>query len=194
LPAAPQTLREQVRKTYGEVARSPAGEHPFRVGRKVAERAGYPPELLSAVPNASVEAFAGVSCLPCFAEIPEGALVLDLGCGAGLDSLLVAARAGGVLGIDFSEDMVSRARGSAAAMGVTNVEFRLADAEAIPGATGSVDVALVNGIFNLNPARREIFSELARVVRTGGRVFAAELILRGPLPAEVRSSEADWFA
>ena len=56
------------------------------------------------------------------------------------------------------------------------------------------DVALVNGIFNLNPARREIFSELARVVRTGGRVFAAELILRGPLPAEVRSSEADWFA
>jgi ubiquinone/menaquinone biosynthesis C-methylase UbiE len=149
---------------------------------------------LSGVPAASVEAFAGVSCLPCFAEIPDGASALDLGCGAGLDSLLVAAKAGAVLGIDFSEEMVSRARHSATAMGLTNVEFRRGDAEAIPVATGSVDVALVNGIFNLNPSREEIFSELARVVRSGGLVFAAELVLRAPLPAEVRSSEADWFA
>lgn len=160
----------------------------------MAERAGYPPEWLSTVPGASVEAFAGVSCLPCFAEIPADAVVLDLGCGAGLDSLLLATRTGRVLGIDFSEEMVSRARRSAAAMGVAGVEFRQGDAEAIPAATGSVDVALVNGIFNLNPARREIFSELSRVVRSGGQVFAAELILKGPLPTEVVSSEADWFA
>jgi arsenite methyltransferase len=187
-------LRDQVRSTYSRVATSPAAEHPFRVGRKVAERAGYPQELLSTVATASVEAFAGVSCLPCFAEIPDGAFVLDLGCGAGLDSLLVAAKAGAVLGIDFSEEMLFRARGSAAAMGATNVQFRRGDAEAIPTATDSVDVALVNGIFNLNPAREKIFSELARVVRAGGLVFAAELVLRAPLPAHVRSSDADWFA
>jgi SAM-dependent methyltransferase len=192
--ADPGSLREQVRNTYSRVASSPTGEHPFRVGRKVAERAGYPAERLSGVPAASVEAFAGVSCLPCFTAIPDGARVLDVGCGAGLDSLLVAAKAGRVLGIDFSQDMLSRAQGAASAMRVTNVEFWLGDAEAIPAATGSFDVALVNGIFNLNQTRRKIFSELVRVVRTGGQVFAAELVLKGPLPADVRATEADWFA
>ena len=78
-------LREKVERTYTKVADDPHADHPFRVGRGVAELAGYPPEWLARVRAASVDAFAGISCLPCFAEIPAGAKVLDLGCGAGLD-------------------------------------------------------------------------------------------------------------
>jgi arsenite methyltransferase len=186
--------RERVRRAYGEIARAPHGRHPFSVGRRLAERAGYPEAQLSAVPAGSVEAFAGVSCLPCFVSIPARAAVLDLGCGAGLDALLMAPQAASVLGVDFSREMLTRARGSAEAMGLSNLEFRLGDAEAIPAATGSIDVALVNGIFNLNPARELIFSELSRVVRPGGQLFVAELILKGPPPAGGKPGDHDWFA
>jgi arsenite methyltransferase len=190
----PKVIREQVRKVYSEVATTPGAEHPFRVGRRLAELAGYPDKWLARIPSAAVDSFAGVSCLPCFAQIPNGAKVLDLGCGAGLDSLLVAPRAGSVVGIDFSESMLFRARSSGEVLGISNVEFREGDAERIPADTSSFDVALVNGIFNLNAARDEIFRELSRVVRPGGLVFAAELILKGPLPADVATSDADWFA
>jgi hypothetical protein len=78
-------LRELVREVYGQVAATPAAHHPFQVGRKVAELAGYPEEWLAGIPAASIDSFAGVSCLPCFAKVSSRARVLDLGCGAGLD-------------------------------------------------------------------------------------------------------------
>lgn len=187
-------LREKVRATYSDVAADPHGAHPFHVGRAVAERAGYTQEMLYSIPAPSVDAFAGVSCLPCFAKVPAGARVLDLGCGAGLDSLLIAPRAGGIVGIDFSAAMLVLARSSAETMGLANIEFREGDAESIPAETGSIDVGLVNGIFNLNPVRAAIFDELARVTRRGGVIFAAELVLKRPLPADVITSESDWFS
>jgi arsenite methyltransferase len=187
-------LREGVRKAYSRISRDPDGEHPLPVGRALAEGLGYPPEWLDSVPAASVEGFAGVSCVPRFAELTEASSVLDLGCGAGLDSLLLARRAASVLGVDFSPEMLARARGAAAAANAANVTLRQGDAEAIPAPDGSIDVAVVNGIFNLNPARAEIFRELARVVRPGGGVYAAELILAGPLPPEEASNPRDWFA
>ncbi len=99
-----------------------------------------------------------------------------------------------VFGVDFSTAMLSRVRQAVAESGVVNVELRKSDAERLPIGDATIDVAIVNGIFNLNPARNTIFHELARVVRPGGTVYAAELILSQPLPAEVRTSEADWFA
>jgi ubiquinone/menaquinone biosynthesis C-methylase UbiE len=144
----------------------------------------------------AVEAFAGVSNLAVFASLPPGARVLDLGCGAGLDSLIAAQRvgpAGRVIGIDFSDSMLTRAGRAAAALGI-NVTFCRGDAEHLPLETGSVDVALVNGIFNLNPARTEIFRELARVMRPGGAVYAAELIAREPVTTSGTFTEAEWFA
>ncbi len=187
-------LREAVRLTYSKVADQPHAKHPFHVGREVAERAGYSQELLSTIPAGSVDAFAGISCLPCFAEISAGARVLDLGCGAGLDSILIASSAGSVVGIDFSTSMLAVARSSAESMGLANVEFREGDAESIPVEAGSVDVVLVNGIFNLNPERSAIFKELARVTSPDGVVFAAELVLKGHPPVASESSESDWFS
>jgi ubiquinone/menaquinone biosynthesis C-methylase UbiE len=132
-----------------------------------------------------------------FADIPLGATVLDLGCGAGLDSLIAAQRVGPegrVIGIDFSDAMLMRARQAAAQAGIDNVEFRRADAEDLPFDDDSFDVALANGIFNLNPARDAILGELVRVVRPGGAVYVAELVLREPLPPEIQNSEVAWFA
>ncbi len=167
------------------------------MGREFAESLGYSSEWLDPIPSACVEAFAGVSNVPSFAEIPPDGSVLDMGCGAGLDSLLLARRmgAGGrLIGVDFSWPMLARARCAAAASDARNVIFCQADAERLPLGDGTIDAAVSNGIFNLNPARGAIIRELARCIRPGGRLFAAELILHAPLPPEMKRGEANWFA
>lgn len=189
-------LRSAVHNAYSAAAERPARKHAFPVGRLLAERLGYPTDVLDTLPPMSVEAFAGVSNLALSAAIHAEAHVLDLGCGAGLDSLILARRVGTtgrVVGIDFSEAMLMRARQAAAAYGV-NVTFCLGDAERLPLAEASIDVAFVNGIFNLNPARAEIFRELARVVRTNGHVYVAELVLQETVSKPDRFTEAEWFA
>jgi SAM-dependent methyltransferase len=190
-------IREAVREAYSAASKKPQGEHAFPVGRTFAECLGYPKDLLERLPAVSVEAFSGVSNVSVSAEISSGARVLDLGCGAGVDSLIAALRTGPqgtVVGVDFSAEMLERARKAAFETSLDNVLFCQADAEALPIKTESIDVALINGIFNLNPSRTAIFRELARVLRVGGAAYAAELILREPLPPAVRSSEANWFA
>jgi arsenite methyltransferase len=190
-------LRSKVREAYSAGAGRPTDKHPFPLGRAFAERLGYSARLLDSLPAVAVDSFAGVSNVHGFAFIPEAATVLDLGCGAGLDSL-IAARAvgpsGKVIGIDFSDTMLERARKAATEAQIDNVEFKRADAEELSLNTSSVDIALVNGIFNLNPSRDLIFRELARVLRPHGNAYASELILTGPLPPNVRQTDADWFA
>lgn len=190
-------IREAVREAYSAASKDPRGKHAFPVGKEFAQSLGYPSDLLAELPAVSVEAFSGVSNLSVTAEIPAAACVLDLGCGAGLDSLIAARRSGPggrVVGVDFSASMLERAHRAASDAGLRNVIFCRADAEALPIRSESIDVALVNGIFNLNPSRTAIFRELARVLRGDGLVYAAELILRETLPPEIRSSEANWFA
>ena len=189
-------LRRMVCDAYSAAAEAPGEQHAFPVGREFAASLGYPPELLAGLPSKSAEAFSGVSNVSVFAGIHEGATVLDLGCGAGLDSLIAARRTGSrgkVLGSDFSEAMTARARAAASDAGSDNVLFCRADAENLPLPDASIDIALANGIFNLNPERCAIFRELARVLRAGGAVYAAELVLAHPLPPGNRTA-ADWFA
>ena len=189
-------LRSAVHNAYSAAAERPAQKHAFPVGRLLAERLGYPADLLDTLPPVSVEAFAGVSNLAVSAGIPAEAHVLDLGCGAGLDSLILARRAGvtgRVVGIDFSEAMLVRARQASAAYGV-NVTFCLGDAERLPLDEASIDVAFVNGIFNLNRARADIFRELARVVRANGHVYVAELVLQETVSKPEHFTEVEWFA
>jgi SAM-dependent methyltransferase len=190
-------LRSRVRDAYSAAAQRPGDEHPFPVGRQFAESVGYPPERLASIPARSLEAFTGVSNVSIFAALPEASTVLDLGCGAGLDSFIAARRVGStgrVFGIDFSASMLERARRSASERDLPNLVFLQADAERLPIPSSSVDVALVNGIFNLNPFRDAIFLELGRTTRKGGEVYAAELILREPLPLGDKSGLSDWFS
>lgn len=187
------TIPQAVCAAYSEAAAHPERPHPFPVGRAFAQSLGYPEQLLDSVPETSAESFTGVSNVAVFAEVHPGETVLDLGCGAGLDSLVAARRVGDtgrVVGVDFSQPMLHRARTA----GAPNAAFVLAAAGQLPLRTGSIDVALVNGIFNLNPARTEIFRELARVVRPGGVVYGAELVLRDPPSMLPQSDRSDWFA
>lgn len=185
-------LRYAVWAEYSDAAARPRAEHPFPMGREFAQAVGYSEDLLAGIPESAVDAFTGVSNVSVFAEFRVGDTVLDLGCGAGLDSLVASWRvgdAGKVIGVDFSRSMLDRAR----AAGPCRVAFVLADGERLPLRNRSIDVALVNGIFNLNPARAAIFGELARILRPGGAVFGAELVLREAAKPR-QSDRQDWFA
>ena len=190
-------LVDKVREAYSEAANHPRDSHPFPIGYDFALSLGYPEALLQGLPESSVERFTGVSNVSVFAEIPAGSTVLDLGCGAGMDSLIAAAKtgkAGRVHGVDFSPSMLSHARAGAAEAGAANVEFKEGEGHQIPFPDGAFDVVLVNGIFNLNPNRTGLFQELARVIRPGGVFFGAEIILREPMDEEERSGLANWFS
>jgi SAM-dependent methyltransferase len=186
-----------VREAYSKAASNPGEKHPFPVGEDFALSLGYPREILDTLPRSAIDGFAGVSSVSVFATLPAGSTVVDLGCGSGLDSLIAAQRvgpAGRIAGIDFSEAMLARANSALRELGLPNVMFLQSAAEQLPLADGSVDQALVNGIFNLNPFRDEIFHELARVVKPGGSVFGAELVLQAPLQEASRAGTANWFS
>ena len=194
----PEDLRSGVREVYSATSRLPGGKHPFPVGRKFAENIGYPADLLDTVPAIAWEAFVGVSNVAVFAAIPQGATVLDIGCGAGLDSIIAARRVGAggkVTGVDFSEDMLKRARQAVKKIAIeAQVEFYCAAAEELPMKDGSIDIILVNGIFNLNPKRDQVFSELSRVVKAGGKVYAAEMVFTEPVKTKQVCRLDDWFS
>ncbi len=190
-------IRSRVCDAYSGAADAPEGTHPFPVGKSFGEALGYDPRQLAELPASATAAFTGVSNLDSLARIAPGDTVLDLGCGAGTDSLLAARRTGAdgrVVGLDFSPRMLHRARSAAATAGATNIGFAQAAAEQLPLADRSIDVALINGLFNLNPRRQRIFAELSRVLRPGGTAWVAELILDGPRPAARPGSDDDWFA
>jgi SAM-dependent methyltransferase len=186
-----------VRVAYSRAASNPGEKHPFPVGEAFALSLGYPREVLDRIPHTAIEGFAGVSNVSVFATLPAGGTVVDLGCGSGLDSLIAAQRVGAegrVAGIDFSEAMLDRANSSLRELGLANVMFLRSAAEQLPLADACADRVLVNGIFNLNPFRDEIFSELARIVKPGGSVFGAELVLQAPLQETSRAGAANWFS
>jgi SAM-dependent methyltransferase len=191
-------IRNRVRDAYSSAADNPTDKHRFPVGRWFAESIGYSKDILDNIPDVAIESFAGVSNVPVFAEIPEGATVLDIGCGAGLDCLISAQKTGPkgkVIGVDFSESMLKRAQLAAAEAGYNNIEFHCADAENLPVDNASIDIVLANGIFNLTPKRDKIFSEISRVLHPEGAVYSAELILtEEPQDEKMVCDLKDWLS
>ncbi len=186
-----------VRDAYTAAAEDPNRRHPFPVGKAFAESVGYPRRVLDALPAEASDFFAGVGAVAVFAEIAPGAVVLDIGCGAGLDALIAAGKAGPggrVMGLDFSRSMLARARAASRRAGITTLSYCCGAAGYLPVVTGAFDVALVNGIFNLNPDRGRLFQEMARVIRPGGAVYAAELIFTRPQADKPIRSLDDWFS
>jgi SAM-dependent methyltransferase len=187
-------LKSEIRKTYASVSDEPEREFIFPTGRAWAEDLGYPAEL-ALVPDAAVESFAGVANPWELGRLEPGELVLDLGSGAGTDSLVAAQMVGAdghVVGIDMTPEMLVKARGAAAAMGVGNVDFVEAEAESLPFEDESFDVVVSNGVIDLIPDKDAVFGELFRVLRAGGRMQIADVTIQTPVSEEGRRNIDLW--
>jgi SAM-dependent methyltransferase len=182
------TLRTEVQTIYSRVATAPDGEFHFHRGPDYAvARLGYPARELAALPPDVTAAFAGVANPHAVGRIPEGSVVVDIGCGAGTDLLLAARSAGPrgrAIGVDMTDAMRRHARDGATACGLTNVEVREGDAARLPIDDASVDVVISNGVLNLVPEKERAVAEIARVLKPGGRVQIGDIIIGEVLPDE----------
>ncbi len=189
-----ELLKSEIKKTYSSVSEEPEREFIFPTGRAWAEDLGYPSELAN-VPDGAVESFAGVANLWELGRLEPGERVLDLGSGAGTDSLIAAqmvAPKGSVTGIDMTSAMLAKARAAAAEMGVTGVEFVEAEAERLPFADSSFDVVISNGVIDLIPDKDAVFAELYRVLAPGGRMQIADVTIQNPVSEEGRRNIDLW--
>jgi len=192
----PEDIKESVREKYSQVASTPGAKFNFPVGRKFAESVGYSCELLDKLPESMWESFTGAGNPQSYMDIKPGEKVLDLGCGAGLDLYLYAqaiGSAGKAYGLDLSQEMISKAQRNMELLDVRNAEFFCASADSIPLPDKSVDIVTANGIYNLSPDKAAVMREVARVLRHGGRTIFTEIILKAPLPEEIRKNINDWF-
>ena len=191
-----QVLRSEVSKVYSRVANDPNGDFHFHRGPAYAAQfLGYDPVELAALPAECTASFAGIANPHAIAPILPGETVLDIGCGAGTDLLLAARKVGPggrAIGVDITEAMRDRARVSAAAAGLTNVEVHRADATALPLPDVSVDVVISNGVLNLVPEKEKAFIEIRRVLRPGGRLQLADIVLDAELGEDVRRNIDLW--
>jgi arsenite methyltransferase len=187
-------LKSEIKKTYTSVSEEPEKDFIFPTGRAWAEDLDYPPELAN-VPDNAVESFAGIANPFSLGRLAPGERVLDVGSGAGTDSLIAAqmvGEAGHVTGIDMTPAMLTKARAVAAEMGVDNVDFVESEAEQLPFPDNSFDVVISNGVIDLIPDKDAVFSELHRVLVPGGRIQVADVTIQNPVSAEGRRNIDLW--
>ena len=193
----PNQLREEVKKKYRDVASEPGGEYHFHTGRKLAQRLGYDETTVAAMPDAAVESFAGVANPFSLRSLQPGEKVVDLGSGAGFDVFIAALMVGSegqVVGIDMLEEMLSKARSSAARMGLGQASFREGLLEELPVEDAWADVVISNGVINLCADKKQVFEEIWRVLRPGAVLQFADIANGAPVPeAAVRNIDL-WTA
>ena len=190
-----ETLRHAVSKEYAEVAHHPTKGFHFHTGRPLASLLGYEESWLADVPESSIESFAGTGNPFRLGEIPVGAHVVDVGCGAGMASLIAAkmvGRSGRVIGVDMTQAMLKKARTAASKAGMDSVEFRRGYAEELPVEDGWADVVIANGVLNLVPDKSAALGEFARVLNRGGRLQIGDILVERPVPEEAKADIDLW--
>ncbi|OGC01663.1 MAG: hypothetical protein A3G35_03470 [candidate division NC10 bacterium RIFCSPLOWO2_12_FULL_66_18] len=178
-------IKESIIDTYTKVASN---------GRLVAERF-YSPEELQGLPTSAVELALGVGNPVRHAGLRPGEVALDLGSGAGIDTLQAARKvgpSGKAIGLDMTPEMIRRARANAQAMGLANVEILEGPMEAMPIPDASVDAIISNGVINLTMRKSQVFREIHRVLKPGGRFCVADMLINGELPDEVLNHPTAW--
>jgi SAM-dependent methyltransferase len=194
-PIDVDVLRAEIRKTYTDVSTDQGQEFIFPTGRSWAVELGYPEPELSRVPDSVVESFAGVANHWNLGRADPGAVVLDLGCGAGTDLLIAAQMAGpggGAIGVDMTAAMLDRARDNAVAMGLENVEVHESLIESVPVADASIDLVISNGVIDLVPDKDAAFDEIDRVLRPGGRLQIADVVIHKEVSEDARKNIDLW--
>ena len=190
-----EILRHEIRNEYAEVASEPDKGFHFHTGRALAERLGYSADDVEWVPETSLAAFAGTGNPFSVGELRPGERVVDIGCGAGFDSLLAARRVGStghVIGVDMTDEMLTRARRGVAESDVDNVTILEGYAEDLPIDDGWADVVISNGVFNLCPNKPSVLREMFRVVRPGGRLQIGDILIQKPIPESARKDIDLW--
>ena len=188
-------LRSEIQRTYADVSTRPDQDFIFPTGRAWALDLGYPQDLLGRVPEASCESFAGVANPFSMGALQPGEDVLDIGSGAGMDSLVAAQMVGptgSVTGIDMTPEMVAKARGSIAEMGLGNVTIVEGSAEHLPFDDAGFDVVISNGVIDLIPDKDAVFAEITRVLRPGGRIQLADVTIQNPVSEESKRDIDLW--
>jgi arsenite methyltransferase len=190
-----ETLKCEVKKTYARVSAEPETDFIFPTGRAWALDLGYPPALLARVPDRAAESFAGVANPFVLGDLNAGERVLDVGSGAGTDSLVAAQMVGAegsVTGIDMTAEMLAKARVAASEMGAENVEFLAGEAEQLPFEDESFDVVISNGVIDLIPDKDAVYGEIFRVLAPGGRIQIADVTIQNPVSDEGKRNIDLW--
>jgi SAM-dependent methyltransferase len=178
-------LRKAIQDEYREVAKHPDKGFHFHTGRRLTQIVGYKDEWLEGVSERAIETFAGTGNPFSMGELREGERVVDVGSGGGIDSLVAASMVGltgNVVGVDMTPEMLERARAAARESGFGNVEFREGYMEELPVPDGWADVVISNGVLNLTPDKQKTLGEMFRVLRPGGRLQIADILVSRAVP------------
>jgi len=190
-----QRLRAAIQDEYAEVAATPEKGFHFHTGRPLAAMLGYDLSATDALPDSVIESFAGVGNPFVFGRLQPGETVVEVGSGAGFDAVLAARQVGPtgrVIGVDMTPAMLDKARANAARLTLSNLEFRQGYAEELPLPDGTADVVISNGVINLSPDKLAVFREIARVLKPGGRVQIADIIVAKAVPEAAKENIDLW--
>jgi ubiquinone/menaquinone biosynthesis C-methylase UbiE len=190
-------LEEKVKTMYRAVALEPSGEFHFEMGRAMAERLGYAPSDLDAIPSEAIQSFAGVGHYFDLAQLKPGEKVIDLGSGSGMDSFVAALKVGtggSVTGVDMTDEQLAKAERLRKAAGFGNVGYRKGYIQSTGLADGAYDCVISNGVINLAADKSEVFREAARLLKRGGRLALADIVTEVQLPEGITCDATLWAA
>jgi len=190
-----EALRDAIREEYETVAEEPDRGFHFHTGRPLARLLGYQEAWLEHVPERAIESFAGTGNPFSLGPIQPGEHVVDIGCGAGIDSLIAAdmvAPGGHVVGVDMTPQMLEKARRAAAETSLDTVEFRRGYGEALPVPDNWADVIISNGVLNLMPDKQVALAEMNRVLKPGGRLQIADILVEKAVPDSAKREIDLW--
>ena len=193
----PKELESKVKAMYRSVAENPHGEFHFEMGRVMAERLGYAPADLDRVPPEAIESFAGVGHYFHLADPAPGETIVDLGSGSGMDTFVAALKVGPrgkVVGVDMTDEQRSKAERLRDRDGFLNVTYVKGYIEQAPLPDGLADVVISNGVINLATDKSRVFSEAARLLKSGGRFAISDIVTEVPLPDTIVCNSTLWAA
>ena len=190
-----EELRAQISEKYTAVALTPDKGFHFHTGRPLARMNGYDDAGVNALPEPVVESFAGTGNPFSHGDLNPGETVLDIGCGAGFDTLIAAQQVGSngrVIAVDMTPEMLLKAEQGAKEMGLTNIDFRKGLAEDSPVDDQSIDVVISNGVINLCPDKVGVMEEVHRVLKPGARIQIGDVVVHKEVPQDAKDDIDLW--